>query len=760
MKRIFLTLAVAGLSLGTHAAARAADQNQSNQHTQPSQSTSKADSVAMHDHIGPIEVVALRADSSSPVAHTNLSAQEIERNNYGLDIPSLLALTPSMIATNETGIGIGGTSIRLRGTDATRLNVTVNGMPLNNPDSHSTYWYDTPDLISAVGDVQVQRGAGLLTNGTGAFGGAISMTTATPETSFGGSASLSYGSYNTNKQALHIGSGLMGGHWTVDARLTHIGSDGYVERGATDLKSYMLQGGYYGSRTSVRLLSFGGVAKTYLTYTGVTKDEMRLYGRRYHTEGQYETSHGPYTLADGTHVDYYDDQTDNYLQINNQLIVNHRFNEHWQMNVTGYYTYGYGYYKQYKDARTLFEYGNLGITDQSIEADMIRRKIMRNHTFGANASAHYTGEQGALSFGGSWSHYSCPHWGDIEWVDGMKSSEIEGRWYDNDVRKQDANLFASGVWRPVAGLSLSANLQYRIVSYRAWGCNDNFDWNTMQMQPIAIDKLYHFLNPHVGINYTFARRHNLFASFAIANKEPTRADFTDRYMFSQDKSEPHPERLFDYEVGYRYSAQKLSLGVNLYYMQYRNQLIPTGMVNDSSDALNVNVPDSYRCGVEVAAEWQIAKWLTAKGDVTWSRNKIRNYVDLLADSPTYGKNLGTKTIAYSPDWIASLAFDFHVKGFEAQLRTRYVSRQYLTNNETAVLSLDGYCVTNLDLGYNLSLRDERSVRFGLSIYNLFNALYCSNGYGYSYMWDGVRYDEAYYFPQAPIHALANVTVKF
>ena len=760
MKRIFLTLAVAGLSLGTHAAARVADQNQSNQHTQSSQSTSKADSVAMHDHIGPIEVVALRADSSSPVAHTNLSAQEIERNNYGLDIPSLLALTPSMIATNETGIGIGGTSISLRGTDATRLNVTVNGMPLNNPDSHSTYWYDTPDLISAVGDVQVQRGAGLLTNGTGAFGGAISMTTATPETSFGGSASLSYGSYNTNKQALHIGSGLMGGHWTVDARLTHIGSDGYVERGATDLKSYMLQGGYYGSRTSVRLLSFGGVAKTYLTYTGVTKEEMRLYGRRYHTEGQYETSHGPYTLADGTHVDYYDDQTDNYLQINNQLIVNHRFNKHWQMNVTGYYTYGYGYYKQYKDARTLFEYGNLGITDQSIEADMIRRKIMRNHTFGANASAHYTGEQGALSFGGSWSHYSCPHWGDIEWVDGMKSNEIGGRWYDNDVRKQDANLFASGVWRPVAGLSLSANLQYRIVSYRAWGCNDNFDWNTMQMQPIAIDKLYHFLNPHIGINYTFARRHNLFASFAIANKEPTRADFTDRYMFSQDKSEPHPERLFDYEVGYRYSAQKLSLGVNLYYMQYRNQLIPTGMVNDSSDALNVNVPDSYRCGVEIAAEWQIAKWLTAKGDVTWSRNKIRNYVDLLADSPTYGKNLGTKTIAYSPDWIASLAFDFHVKGFEAQLRTRYVSRQYLTNNETEVLSLDGYCVTNLDLGYNLSLRDERSVRFGLSIYNLFNALYCSNGYGYSYMWDGVRYDEAYYFPQAPIHALANVTVKF
>lgn len=774
MKRIFLTLAVAGLSLGAHATTRVAHNH--NQHSFSSASASTdttviatpnpADSVAMTERIGSVEVVALRADSSSPVAYTDLSTRDIERNNYGLDIPSLLALTPSMVATNETGIGIGGTSIRLRGTDATRLNVTVNGMPLNNPDSHSTYWYDTPDLISAVGDVQVQRGAGLSTNGTGAFGGAISMTTAAPSTEFGGSASLSYGSYNTNKQALHIGSGLMGGHWTVDARLTHIGSDGYVERGATDLKSYMLQGGYYGSRTSVKLLSFGGVAKTYLTYTGVTKEEMRLYGRRYHTEGQYETSHGPYVLADGTHVDYYDDQTDNYLQINNQLIVNHRFNERWTMNVTGYYTYGYGYYKQYKDARTLLEYGNLGIEDPSVEADMIRRKIMRNHTFGANASAHYTTDKLALAFGGSWSHYSCPHWGDIEWVDGMKSSEVAGKWYDNDVRKQDANIFAKAVWRPVKGLNILADMQYRIVSYRAWGVNDNFDWTTMQMQPISIDKLYHFLNPHIGINYTFARRHTLFASFAIANKEPTRADFTDRYMFSQDKSEPHPERLFDYELGYRYSSEPLSLGLNLYYMQYRNQLIPTGMVNDGSDALNVNVPDSYRCGVEFVAEWNITKWLSAQGDVTLSRNKIRNYVDLLADSPTYGKNLGTMTIAYSPDCIASLGFDFHIAGFEALLRTRYVSKQYLTNNEVEALTLDRYCVTNLDLAYTLplsksgSMLPSRSMRFGLSIYNLFNTLYCSNAYGYSYMWDGVRYDEAYYFPQAPLHLLANVTVKF
>ena len=343
MKRFFLTLAVAALSLGTRA-----------QQLSP-------DSISMYDEIQKIEVVATRATSKTPVAYTNLSREDIARNNYGLDIPSLLALTPSMIATNETGIGIGGTSMRLRGTDATRLNVTINGMPLNNPDSHSTYWYDTPDVISVVEDVQVQRGAGLSTNGTGAFGGAVSMRTSQPQTTFGGDATFSYGSYNTNKQAVHIASGLLGDHWMVDARLTHIGSDGYIDRGATDLKSYMLQGGYFSDRTTVKLISFGGKAKTYLTYTGVTKEEMELYGRRYHTEGQYETSHGPYVLADGTHVDYYDDQTDNYLQINNQLIVNHRLSDRWTLSATGFYTYGYGYYKQYKDQRTLLEYMNMGI---------------------------------------------------------------------------------------------------------------------------------------------------------------------------------------------------------------------------------------------------------------------------------------------------------------------------------------------------------------------------------------------------------------
>ena len=754
MKRNYFILAIAALSLGSVWAQDGVPKPNQSAHT------IEKDTISMEGNLEQIHIIATRATQSTPVAYTNLTQDEISRNNYGLDIPSLLALTPSMIATNETGIGIGGTSIRLRGTDATRLNVTVNGMSLNNPDSHSTYWYDTPDLISAVGDVQVQRGAGTSTNGTGAFGGAISMTTAAPSSEFSGEASLSYGSYNTNKQAIRLSSGIMNNHWAIDARMTHIGSDGYIDRGATDLKSYMLQGAYYSDRTTVKLLSFGGKAKTNLTYTGVTKEEMELYGRRYHTEGQYETSHGPYVLADGTHVDYYDDQTDNYLQINNQLIVNHQLSERWNLSATGFYTYGYGYYKQYKDARTLLEYTNLGITDSSIEADMIRSKIMRNHTGGVNGSATYTSERLQLTMGGSWSYYTCPHWGELDWVDGMDNSAIGGRWYDNDVNKQDANIYLKTLWQATRGLTLFADLQYRYVNYEAWGVNDNFDWNTMQMQPIDVDKVYNFFNPRVGLNYAFDARNSIFASFAIAQKEPTRSDFTDRYMFAADQTEPKSERLYDYEIGYQYSAPRLALGANIYYMNYKDQLIPTGMVNDSSDALNVNVPKSYRAGVELMASWSVARWFKLGGNATFSRNKIIDYVDMLAESPTFGENLGDKSIAYSPEMMASAFAEFRVKGFEATLRTQYVGEQYLTNNEIEALMLDEYSVTNLDLAYTIRTSKAQSVRMGLCIYNLFNKKYCSNAYGYSYMWDGVRYDEAYYFPQAPLHILANVCVKF
>ena len=722
----------------------------------------KVDTTKVYE-VETVEVVTTYAKRTTPVAQDNLSREELVRSSYGNDLPSALALTPSLIATNETGIGIGATSIRLRGTDATRINVTINGVAMNNPDSHSMYWYDTPDLISSVGSVQVQRGAGVSTNGSGAFGGAVSMTTDALSPEFKGSAVLSYGSYNTNKQALHLSSGLMRDHWVVDARITHIGSDGYIERGATDLKSYMAQVGYYGSNTKVKLLSFGGSAKTYLTYNGVSKEDMALYGRRYHDSGQYFTSDGPFTLADGTHVDYYDDQTDNYLQINNQLVIDHQFNSKWRLNSTLFYTYGYGYYNQYKDDAWLAGYTNL--TTDKEQADLIRHKIMRTHIGGANLSANYRTRSLDLTFGGSWSYYTSPHWGTLSWVDGLAANDVAGKWYENDVVKHDANIFARADWTLFKGfvdneLHLFSDLQFRYVGYKAWGTNDNSIWGDegVYMQPIDVDVKYPFFNPRLGISYIH-HRHNVFASVAMAHREPTRSDFTDRYMFSDD-GYPSPERLIDFELGYNYIAPRLTLGVNLYYMYYHNQLVATGMVNDGDDALNVNVDRSYRRGVELMASWKSTKWLTLSANATLSQNKILDYVDQLKDSPTYGQNLGTKTISYSPSVVGSLIADFHYKGFSLLWHTQYVGKQYFTNNEVEALSLDAYCVTNLDVAYTLMLKDKRSVRFGVAVNNLFSTLYESNGYGYSYMWDGERYDEAFYFPQAPINALANITINF
>ena len=601
--------------------------------------------------------------------------------------------------------------------------------------------------------MQVQRGAGVSTNGSGAFGGAVSMTTDALSPEFSGSASLSYGSYNTNKQGVNVSSGLIGERWVVDARLTHIGSDGYIERGSTDLKSYMAQVGYYGTNTKIKLLSFGGAAKTYLTYNGVSREDMERYGRRYHTSGQYYDENG--------NIAYYDDQTDNYLQFNNQLVVNHNFNQSWILNATLFYTYGYGYYNQYRDNEKLAKYTNLGRSDR---ADMIRHKLMYNHMGGANVATNYRTCNLDLVAGGSWSRYTSPHWGTISWVDGV--DDVSGRWYDNDVIKDDANLFARANWMVAEGvddeLHLFGDLQYRYVDYKAWGINDNAikgDDGSYTMQPINVDKKYNFFNPRLGISY-LVQSHNLFASVAVAHREPTRSDFTDRYMFAADDSYPEPERLTDFEVGYSYTTPRLSLGVNLYYMLYHNQLVATGMVNDGDDALNVNVDKSYRRGVELMASFKATKWLTLSANTTLSQNKIEDYVDQLAKSPTAGQNLGTMTISYSPSVVGSFIVDIHHKGWSAMWHTQYVGKQYFTNNEIEALSLDAYCVTNLDLSYMMKLRDGGSVRMGLAVNNLFSTLYESNGYGYSYMWDGERIDDAFYFPQAPINVLANVTVNF
>ncbi len=723
------------------------------------------DSVEMY-RIQEIEVKATRASAHTPIAHTSLSAEQIESANYGRDIPSLLEMMPSVVATSESGNGIGATSLRIRGTDATRINVTMNGVPMNDAETHSVYWYDTPDVASSVGSIQLQRGAGTSTNGTGAFGGSINMSTAPLSTSFGGSASLSYGSFNTNKQQVAIHSGLLGGHWAVDARLSHVGSDGYVDRASSNLCSYMLQAGYFNGRTMVKALSFGGKARVYLSYTGLTREQM-AENRRYNPEGEI---HGPMLDAAGNPlldesgapvmgvVGFYDNHTDNYLQINNQLIVSHIFNQQWSLNATAHYTRGSGYYQNYKNDQKLSKYGLAPVVADGVElsrSNLVRRKSMYNDFGGVVASALYSSKRVSLAMGLSANIYDGAHYGTVLGLERVADFEpVE--YYRNHTTKLDANIFAKVDWQICEGLNLFADLQYRHISHRIGGVNDNYDEVAGAMQRLDIDRRYDFVNPKLGISYSPSRNHTLYASFSVAQKEPTRNNFTD----IREGEYPTSELLLDGELGYRYEGRVLSAAVNLYYMHYKDQLVLTGELSDTGELLSRNVPRSFRRGVELSLAVRPCGWFTFGANATLSQNRILDYTDYIDGRP-FAR--GTTTIAYSPAVIAGTLFDFHTHGFVAQLRTRYVSKQYLTNGEYEELTLDRYCVTDLDLSYTLPAKRLGRVRFGLSLYNLFNTAYCTNGYGGLWL-EGDTIEErgswACYFPQAGVNVLANVLVCF
>ncbi len=737
MKRIFLLTAVA---LCATFGARAEAKESLNSHN-----VIENDSVAIEQ----IEVVATRASKTTPIAHTNLSRSEIEERNYGEDIPSLLANLPSVVISSESGTGIGSTSFRVRGTDATRINVTLNGVPMNDAETHSVYWYDTPDLVSSLGSVQLQRGVGTSTAGTGAFGASLNMTSAPSASKFSGRASLSYGSFNTAKQEIALSSGLLGGHWAIDGRLSHLSSDGYVERASSNLSSYMLQAGYYNGRTSVKLLSFGGVAKVYLAYTGLTAEQM-AENRRYNPEGEI-------IIGDKV-VGFFDDHTDNYTQINNQLVVSHIFNDKWRINATAHYTYGNGYYRNYKNDAWLPGYGiaPIEVGGALVEStNLLRKKVMGNNFGGLVASAAYTAERVSLTLGASASLYDGVHYGEIS---GLTEAPdfATAEYYRNYTTKWDASCFAKVDWLITKGLNLYADVQYRHITHRISGVNDNFDDTTGAMQSLNINRHYNFFNPKLGLHYSFARDHAVYASAAVGQKEPTRNNFTD----IRKGEYPTAEKMLDIEAGYTYNTKIVSLGINLYYMMYRDQLVQTGELSDTGELLSRNVPDSYRRGVELSLAVNATKWFSLGGNATLSQNHIKNYVDYI-DGVAFER--GRTTIAYSPSVIAGTFFDFHTHGFAARLSTRYVSKQYLTNGQYEDLILPRYCVSDLDISYTLRTKRVEKVRFGVKIGNLFNAKYCASGYGGSWLEGATLADRgswACYFPQATISALGNVTVHF
>lgn len=707
-----------------------------------------------------VEVVANRATKDTPIAFTNVSKAELNEANDGRDLPYLLLRTPSLITTSDAGAGMGYTSLRIRGTDGSRINVTANGIPINNSESHNVYWVNMPDLASSLRDVQVQRGAGTSTNGAGAFGASVNMVTDAPSDEAYGEFSGAYGMYNTNKETLRAGTGTIGDHWAVDARISHMGSDGYIERASSKLWSYFGQVAYLNGGTNLRLIAFGGKEETYMAWDYASKEEMEKYGRRYNPCGKYTDDEG--------NTAYYPDQKDYYEQHHFQLHYGQTLGERLRLNVALHYTKDDGYYNQYKTSRTLVEYGLEPFVYEGEtvkKSDLIRLKKNDNGFGGGIFSLTYSNGRVNAILGGGINNFRGHHFGQVAWVRNYvgKINPLQ-EYYRNLGEKLDGNIYARANVDISSGLSAYGDLQYRHIDYKISGIGDNYDYNTGAMQVYDIDKRYDFFNPKVGLNWRISDAHRVFASWSVAHKEPVRDNFTD----GDREHDPRAERLFDYELGYNYQGRVFSAGVNLYYMDYKDQLVATGQLSDTGNPLSVNVPDSYRMGIELQAAVKPCEWFEWNINATLSRNRIKNFVEYIYEDEWTNPitfELGDTPISFSPDFTLHNDFDFKWRAFDAQLTSRYVSKQYLNNAHNEEQKLDAYFVSDLHLGYTFkNLMKLKQLRLGFSIYNLFNEKYCNNGYaGAGYYVDGgekVIYRYAGYAAQATTHVMATVSVKF
>ena len=716
-----------------------------------------------------VEVLATRATSNTPVAFTNVSKKQIETVNHGLDMPQLLQFTPGMLTTSDAGAGVGYTSMRVRGTDATRINVTMNDIPVNDSESHSVFWVNTPDLASSLRDIQIQRGAGTSTNGSGAFGASVNMRSQAPSLIPYAEVSGSYGSFNTNKETIKLGTGRLGDHWAIDARLSHISSDGYRDRATSSMFSYFAQVGYYGDRTSLKFITFGGKEDTYHAWDGISRSKLES-DRKYNPNG--EIKHGDDVTG------FYADQKDIYKQFHYQLLFDHIFNSSWKLNAALHYTDGYGFYQEYKNARTLTEYGlePFYVDGEKIKkSSLVRKKILDNGFGGGIFSVHYSGNRLHSVLGGGFNKYSNDHYGQVIWVEnymGVLSPDHE--YYRNKGKKTEFNIYWKNNYNIWRGLSAYLDLQYRHINYTIKGINDKWDWTASpeHMQVLDVNEKFNFFNPKAGLNWQVNSKNRVYASFAMAQKEPTRNNYTDGPLIEHPKA----EKLLDWEAGYEFKSSRFSAGVNLYYMKYKDQLVLNGKLNEIGEAMAENVPDSYRCGIELMAGAQLASWLRWDVNATFSRNIIKNYVGYVSDYDDHWNEMwtqtaieaGNTTIAFSPSVILNSVIAFSHKGFEAQLQSQYVSRQYLDNFKNKDDSLDPYFVNNLNLAYSFRLPHTKKITAGVTIYNLFNKKYENNGYSQTVaVYPGGDKSNQYtlvsdprFYPMAGTNVLGHLTFRF
>lgn len=760
-KKIGLTIALLGVSYWAVAENEAAD-------------------TLRHIQLEEVQVLATRATTRTPIAFVNLNKENIKKQNVGLDLPFLLTMTPSVLTTTDAGSGIGYTGIRIRGTDATRINVTANGIPMNDAESHSIFWVNTPDLASSLQDIQIQRGAGTSTNGAGAFGGSINMQTENAAPVPYAELNGSYGSFNTQRETVKTGTGLLHNRWAFDLRLSHIASDGYRDRASAKLKSYFAQAGYYGERTIVKLITFSGREETYHAWDGIPRQTLDT-NRTYNPNGKIENEKGEV-------IGFYKDQLDVYRQTHYQLLFNHIFNPEWNLNIAFHYTNGKGYYQEYKNKRSLVEYGLKpyeipGLPEPVKKSDLIRKKNVASDFGGMVFSLNYHSDKLQMTWGGGVHKYVNNHDGNVIWVKNyIGDVDPDHRFYDNTGRKLDANVYGRINYELVRSLYFYADLQYRYIRYSIRGINDKWDWNAKHMQPLDLNETFRFFNPKTGLFYQINEKNSMYISFAVAQKEPTRNNYTDGFFTELPKA----ERLSDYEFGYNFRSSRFSVGINLYYMDYRDQLVLTGQLNEIGEAVSANVKESYRTGAEFSAGVRFADWLHWDVNATYSRNRIKHYTEYMNDvdlnwNDLYTEEgkisqttryLGSSPISFSPDFMLNSLFSFQHKGWNASFQSQYVSKQYLNNSGDKTCTLDAYFVNNLNLSYTFKLPLTQAVTLGISVYNLFDEEYESNGYASCTAvypsTDGTKpagvkpeiISYAAYYPNAGINALAYLTFRF
>jgi iron complex outermembrane receptor protein len=681
-------------------------------------------------------VNATRAGERTPMAYSTVTKEDISKNNIAQDIPYLLGYTPSLVVSSDAGTGVGYTNINIRGTDVKRINVTIDGVPVNDAESHGVWWVDLPDLASSADNIQIQRGVGTSTNGAGAFGATINFQTTNLNREPYAEVNSSYGSFNTSKNTINFGTGLINKKFAIDARLSKIWSDGYIDRAFSDLKSFYISGTMYGETSILKLMIFSGVEHTYQAWDGVPKDSL--------------ATHRTYNIHN------YKNETDNYWQDNYQLHYSKEISSNISANAALHYTHGQGYYENLIQ-NSKFSSFNLPNaifnTDTITSSDFITQRWLRNDFYGFTYSLNYRKDKISTIIGGGWNQYLGNHFGDIIWAKTVTYNNDSYRWYQGTGNKKDLNTFLKINYSLTNKLNLYTDLQFRNINYSIGGFDEN-------LKDVTQNHKYNFFNPKAGFTYNLDEKQKVFSSFGVSQREPDRDDFTD----ADPGKTPVPEKLFDYEAGYEFHSSILMLKGNLYYMFYHDQLILTGKINNVGATILTNVPKSYRQGIEIETGIQIFKNLNWYENLTISRNIIPVFEDLTDnwDNSLQDKEiLKNKTISFSPSIIAGSVIDYYpFKNFHLSLNTKYVGKQYIDNTQNTERMLKAYLVQNISFLYTIKSKIFKEMTCQFVVNNLFDKMYETNAWVYKYIEEGSLHVMDGYFPQAGINCMVKFGIKF